>query len=190
MPDNKPPDSPPAKRNNKGIVQSDAESRSAKKTTSKKSPKKFLPPRQVEESSKDVELAVGEWPFTSPMEETAIVMDPKMTMQVPDAVRNLVAKAIDQAENAFGIFFDAANKSMALIPSPGTEIPKHALSFTEQNMKAAFDHARRLVHATDLQEAMRIQSEFLKSQFANAGEQIRKISGEVMSTEKDVSSGK
>ena len=58
------------------------------------------------------------------------------------------------------MFFDAANKSVASIPSPGTEISKQALSFTEQNMKAAFEHARKLVHATDLQQAMQIQSEF------------------------------
>jgi hypothetical protein len=51
----------------------------------------------------------------------------------------------------------------------GTELSKQALSFTEQNMKAAFDHARKLVQATDLQQAMQIQSEFLKSQFAMLG---------------------
>ena len=52
-------------------------------------------------------------------------------------------------------------------------------------MKAAFDHARKLVHATDLQEAMRIQSEFLRSQFTNAGEHMRQITGGVMSAAKD-----
>ena len=70
---------------------------------------------------------------------------------------------------------------MASVPNPGAEISKQALSFTEQNMKAAFDHARKLVHATDLQEAMRIQSEFLRSQFTNAGEHMRQITGDVMS---------
>jgi hypothetical protein len=42
-------------------------------------------------------------------------------------------------------------------------------------MKAAFDHARKLAQATDLEEAMRIQSEFLKSQFANVGEQTQEM---------------
>ena len=88
------------------------------------------------------------------------------------------------------MFFDAAAKSMASMPSPGTEISKQALNFTEQNMKAAFEHARKLVHATDLQEALRIQSEFLRSQFTNAGEHMRQISGEVMSAAKDATKGK
>ena len=103
------------------------------------------------------------------------MMEPKL--EVPAELRDLAEKTIDQAEKAFGMFFDAAGKSMASVPSPGTEMSRQALSFTEQNMKAAFDHARKLVHATDLQEAMRIQSEFLRSQFTNAGEMCRWVAG-------------
>jgi phasin len=114
--------------------------------------------------------------------------EPKL--EVPAELRELAEKTIDQAEKAFGMFFDAAGKSMASVPSPGTEMSRQALSFTEQNMKAAFDHARKLVHATDLQEAMRIQSEFLRSQFTNAGEHMRQITGGVMSAAKDASKGK
>ena len=105
-------------------------------------------------------------------------------LEVPAELRDLAEKTIDQAERAFGMFFDAANKSVTTIPGPGTEVSKQALSFTEQNMKAAFEHARRLVHATDLQEAMRIQSEFLRSQFTNAGEHMREITGKIMSAGK------
>lgn len=116
------------------------------------------------------------------------MIEPKL--EVPAELRDLAEKTIDQAEKAFGMFFDAAAKSMAAVPSPGTEMSKQALSFTEQNMKAAFEHARKLVHATDLQEAMRIQSEFLRSQFTNAGEHMRQISGDVMSAAKNASQGK
>src|ERR1700745_3428219 len=105
-------------------------------------------------------------------------------LEVPAELRDLAEKTIDQAERAFGMFFDAANKSVATIPGPGTEVSKQALSFTEQNMKAAFEHARKLVQATDLQEAMRIQSEFLRSQFTNAGEHMREITGKIMSAGK------
>ena len=51
-------------------------------------------------------------------------------------------------------------------------------------MKAAFEHARKLVHATDLQEAMRIQSEFLRAS-SPAPANICAISGGVMSAAKD-----
>jgi phasin len=118
----------------------------------------------------------------------ATMIEPKL--EVPAELRDLAEKTIDQAEKAFGMFFDAASKSMASVPTPGADISKQALSFTEQNMKAAFEHARKLVHATDLQEAMRIQSEFLRSQFTNAGEHMRQITGGAMSAAKDASKGK
>ncbi len=105
-------------------------------------------------------------------------------LEVPAELRDLAEKTIDQAERAFGMFFDAASKSMAAIPGAGTEVSQQALSLTEQNMKAAFEHARKLVHATDLQEAMRIQSDFLRSQFTSAGEHMRDITGKIMSAGK------
>jgi phasin len=111
-------------------------------------------------------------------------------LEVPAELRNLAEETIDQAEKAFGLFFNAANKSIASVPNVGTEISKQALSFTEQNMKAAFDHARKLVHATDLEQAMQIQSEFLKSQFTNAGEHMRQITGGGTSAKKDSSTAK
>jgi phasin len=111
------------------------------------------------------------------------MIEPKI--EVPAELRDLVEKTIDQTEKAFGMFFDAANKSVASIPSPGTEMSRQALTYTQQNMKAAFEHARKLVHATDLQQAMQIQSEFLRSQFTNAGEHMRQITGGVMSAAKD-----
>jgi phasin len=116
------------------------------------------------------------------------MIEPKI--EVPAELRDLAEKTIDQAERAFGMFFDAAGKSITAMPGSGTDISKQALTFTEQNMKAAFEHARRLVHATDLQEAMRIQSEFLRSQFTNAGEHMRQITGSVMTATKDATKGK
>src|SRR6202789_4731913 len=105
--------------------------------------------------------------------EDANMNEPKL--EVPAELRDLAEKTIDQAEKAFGMFFDAANKSMTSMPGPGTEISKQALTFTEQNMKAAFEHARKLVHATDLQQALQIQSEFLRSQCTNARGHMRQI---------------
>jgi phasin len=111
-------------------------------------------------------------------------------LEVPAELRDLAEKTIDQAEKAFGLFFDAAGKSMTSMPGPGTEISRQALEFTEQNMRSAFEHARKLVHATDLQEAMRIQSKFLRSQFTNAGEHMRQITGNIVSAATDATKSK
>jgi len=109
--------------------------------------------------------------------------EPKL--EVPTELRELAEKTIEQAERAFEMFFEAANKSVGAIPGPATNVSKQALTFTEQNMKSAFEHARKLVHATDLQQALQIQSEFLRSQFTNAGEHMRQITGNVASNAGD-----
>jgi hypothetical protein len=56
------------------------------------------------------------------------------------------------------------------------------LSLTEQNLKSAFDHAKKLLHANDLQEAMRIQADFLKTQYEAATEQLKEIGNSVLSS--------
>ena len=111
------------------------------------------------------------------------MIEPKL--EVPAELRDLAEKTIDQAEKAFGMFFEAASKSMSSVPGAGTEVSKQARAFTEQNMKSAFEHARKLVHATDLQEAMRIQSDFLRSQFTSAGDHMRQMTGSLMQPGKD-----
>lgn len=102
----------------------------------------------------------------------------------------MAEKTMEQAEKAFDMFLDAAKKSVDSIPHPTAAISKKALSLTEQNIKVAFDHARKVVQTTDLQEAMKLQSDFLKQQFTNAGEQLKKITEEVMSAAKDATKDK
>jgi phasin len=96
-------------------------------------------------------------------------------LEVPDELRDLAGKSVDQTEKAFGMFFDAARKSTSSVPGPGAGISAQALSFTEENMKGAFEVARKLVQATSFEEVMQIQSDFMRRQFTSAGEHMRKI---------------
>jgi len=116
------------------------------------------------------------------------VTEPKI--EVPSEVRDIAEKTIDQAEKAFGMFFDAANRSVGQVQHPASEMSRQALSYTEQNMKAAFDHARKLVHAKDVNEALQIQSEFLRSQFTSAGEHMRRVSGDALTANMNAWQGK
>ena len=60
----------------------------------------------------------------------------------------------------------------------------------EQNLKEAFDHARKVTQTSDPQEAVRIQAEFLKDQFRKASEQITVIADEVMAAAKNATKPK
>jgi phasin len=107
-------------------------------------------------------------------------------LEVPAQIKEVAGKAIDQAERGFSAFIEAANKSVSMIPTPATQMSLRALSLTEQNMKAAFDHAKKLLESKDLQEAMRLQAEFLKAQYEAATEQLKDIGNSVRSSGADV----
>ena len=54
-------------------------------------------------------------------------------------------------------------------------------------MKAAFDHVKKLLHAKDLLEAMRLQAEFLKAQYEAATEQLKEMGSGARSSGAEVS---
>lgn len=106
--------------------------------------------------------------------------------EVPVQFRDVAGTAIDQAEKAFDMFFAAANTSMRPFSHPGAEVSKKGLSITEQNVKAALEAARKIALATDFQEVMQIQMEFLQNQFMNTAQQMKQIGDDVVSTAKDI----
>ena len=115
-------------------------------------------------------------------------MNDKMSMQVPAQVKELAEKTVEQAEKAFHAFIEAAHKSVEMVPHLGTEISKKTITMTEQNMKAGFEHALNLLHATDLQHFMQLQSDYLKAQFTTAQEQMKQLSEGVMASAKNATS--
>jgi phasin len=113
--------------------------------------------------------------------------DPKISMEVPPQVREFAQKSVDQAERAIASFMDSASKSVVMVPGPMTDIAKQALAITEKNLKASFDHARKLMNAKDINEVMQLQTQFLRNQFYAATEQSEKVSDETATAAKDVS---
>jgi len=107
--------------------------------------------------------------------------DPKMTMEVPPQLRDFAVKSVDQAERAISSFMESASKSVAVVPSPMNDAAQQALAITEKSLKAAFEHARKLMNAKDINEVMQLQTEFLRNQFGIATEQSRQMSGGIAS---------
>ena len=113
------------------------------------------------------------------------MIDPKLKMEVPPQVREFAQKSVDQAEKAISSFIESATKSAAVMPAPMNDVAKQALAITEANLKASFDHARKLMQAKDINEIMQIQSDFLRNQFGIATDQVKKMSGGAVSGAND-----
>ena len=113
-------------------------------------------------------------------------MDPKVEMDVPLQVREFAQKSVDQAERALTAFIESAAKSIAMVPTPMNDVAKQALAIAEANVRASFEHARKLMQAKDVAEVMKLQTDFLRQQFGVATDQFKQMTGEAASVAKDV----
>ena len=107
-------------------------------------------------------------------------MELKMEMDVPPQVREFAKKSVDQAERAVLSFMEFATKSIAMVPTPMSDVAKHALAIAEANVKASFEHARKLMEAKDITEVMQLQTEFLRNQFGVATDQFKQMTGDAV----------
>jgi hypothetical protein len=112
--------------------------------------------------------------------------DLKMTMEVPPQVRDFAVKSVDQAERAISSFMESASKSVAMIQSPMNDAAQQAPATTEKSLKIAFEHARKLMNAKDINEVMQLRTEFLRNQFGIATEQSKQMSGGIAAPGGDV----
>lgn len=98
-------------------------------------------------------------------------------LEVPAELRELAEKTIDQAERAFGLFFDAARRSIETAPTPVADFSKQMLAFWEESLRTSFEYARKIALTSSLQEAANAQAELLKRQMSSAEQHIRKLAG-------------
>jgi phasin len=105
-----------------------------------------------------------------------------MNYEIPPEMRDFAEKSVDQARKALDGFLGAAHKavetlegSTSSLQANATEATRKTLSYAEQNIAAAFEHAQRLVRARDMQEALSIQTEFARNQFAAMQTQLKDL---------------
>ena len=100
--------------------------------------------------------------------------------EIPTEMRDFAEKSVEQARKAFDSFMGAAQRtvdtletSASTVQSNTTDMTRKTFSYAEQSISAAFEHAQRLVRAKDVQEAMQLQAEFVRNQFAAMQNQMR-----------------
>lgn len=113
--------------------------------------------------------------------------------EIPEQMRDFADKSVDQARKAFDSFIEASQQavsavegSSSVVPSGALDINKKALGYAEEHIGAAFELAQNIVRANDVQEIMKLQSDFLKSQMEVLGEQAREFSNVASKAASDV----
>lgn len=92
-----------------------------------------------------------------------------------DDIRNAVAETLKQARTATDNYFEMVEKSLASTPLPLAEPTRAFRDFLHQSMQSGFDLSNKLLQAKDIQEVVRIQSEFFQNQLHHLTEQARTL---------------
>ena len=100
--------------------------------------------------------------------------------EVPAEMRDFAEKSVEQARKAMSGFIGAAQKtvdtlegSANTVQANAKDVTRKTFAYAEQNISAAFDLAQRMVRAKDMQEAMQIQAEFVRSQLEAMQNQMK-----------------
>jgi hypothetical protein len=73
-------------------------------------------------------------------------------------------------------YFKFLKKTISSNPSRGTEVGDVLKSHAEKNIDLVQEFVHKLSEAKDFPDALRVQTEFMQSQFAALGEQTKNLS--------------
>lgn len=103
-------------------------------------------------------------------------------MEIPDAVREMAEKNIEQAHGAYSQLIDMMRKSQDLFSkSSGAmtestlDVQSKMMRFTEQNVEANFRLAGELARARDVKDYFEIQSRHAQLQMQNYALQAQEL---------------
>ena len=84
-------------------------------------------------------------------------------------------QAKEQAMAAADTYFNFLKKAISAYPSSGNAFGDSMKGYAERNVAAMHEFVQRLGQARDFQDALRIQAEFMQSQFTALGEQTKSL---------------
>ncbi len=106
----------------------------------------------------------------------------KPQFEIPEAVRELAERNVDQARSAYNQFMDMARqvqetlaKSQGAMASGAMELQSRIAKFAEENIQASFTFASDLSRARDLKEYLEIQQRYAQKQMQSYALQAQEL---------------
>ena len=103
-------------------------------------------------------------------------------MEIPDAVRQMTERNVEQARNAYSQMIEMARKAQDMVSrSSGAmteaalEVQAKAMRFTEENIEANFKLAGELARARDMKDYFEIQSRHAQRQMQTYASQAQEL---------------
>lgn len=115
-------------------------------------------------------------------EDTTVAKASNPLEELNVTAKKAAEQTTEQALSAANGYFDFLRKTVSSFPSGGTDLGEHLKSYAEKNIAATQDYIHKLSQAKDFQDVVRIQTEFMQTQFSAFGEQT-KILGEAFTND-------
>lgn len=106
----------------------------------------------------------------------------KASFEIPEAVRDMAERNVEQARSAYDQFMEMArraqemvSKSQGSMAQSAMEIQGRAMKIAEENTNASFKFAMELARARDVKEYLDIQTRFAQKQMQLYAEQAQEL---------------
>ena len=111
-------------------------------------------------------------------------MPEEQAFPIPQHLRELAEKNIEQARAAYGQLTEAMTQAVRAWSAPSTVmasgfkvVQERAIQFAKENADAGFALASELAKAKDLQDILRLQSNFAQTQMQSYARQAQELGG-------------
>jgi phasin family protein len=103
-----------------------------------------------------------------------------------DLARSMMTKNLEQAHEAIANYFRLVEKSISASPLGVTDQTKTFRNYVEQSVAASFGLSDKLLRAKDLQDVVRIQTEFFQTQLKALTEKSKDLCETTTKADSDV----
>jgi phasin len=107
---------------------------------------------------------------------------PSPKFEFPNEMRAVAERSVEQAKLAFNNYMRAAEEAVSSVGKRveasqigALDISKKAMHFAEHNVLSAFEFAHGVIRAKDIQDLIRMQTEFVQSQMQVLSEQVQDL---------------
>lgn len=101
----------------------------------------------------------------------------KSPFEIPTDVRKMTEQSMDQVRTAINGYLQFFQRAVPGAPMGGNELSNKVLTYAERNVANAFEFAQKLVQVKDVQDLVKLQTEFIQAQMQAMTEQAKDLSG-------------
>ena len=102
--------------------------------------------------------------------------------EVPQEMRAFAEKSVEQARKAFETFISTARQTVSALEDQAEttrqgakDVGKRAATFAETNIANSFEFAQKLLRARDINEVMKLQSDYVATQMKVLSDQAKEL---------------